>query len=71
MQLELMDERDYDNYLSLFRHMSNFMCRPNLIVYLDVSSCPAHAHPFRQTTKCFAKRFGPPRPTLVNANTRR
>ena len=36
VQLELMDERDYDNYLSLFRHMSNFMCRPNLIVYLDV-----------------------------------
>jgi len=36
VQLELMDARDYDNYLSLFRHMSNFMCRPNLIVYLDV-----------------------------------
>jgi deoxyadenosine kinase len=36
VQLDLMDERDYDNYLSLFRHMSNFMCRPNLIVYLDV-----------------------------------
>ena len=36
VQLELMDERDYDTYLSLFRHMSNFMCRPNLIVYLDV-----------------------------------
>ncbi len=36
VQLELMDERDYENYLSLFRHMSNFMCRPNLIVYLDV-----------------------------------
>lgn len=33
----LMDERDYRNYLSLFRHMSNFMCRPNVIVYLDLS----------------------------------
>jgi len=33
----LMDERDYRTYLSLFKHMSNFMCRPNLIVYLDVS----------------------------------
>lgn len=33
----LMDERDYQTYLDLFRHMSNFMCRPNLIVYLDLS----------------------------------
>lgn len=33
----LMDARDYQTYLSLFRHMSNFMCRPNLIVYLDLS----------------------------------
>lgn len=32
----LMEERDYRTYLSLFRHMSNFMCRPNVIVYLDV-----------------------------------
>jgi deoxyadenosine kinase len=36
-QQGLMDERDYHTYLSLFQHMSNFMCRPNLIVYLDVS----------------------------------
>ena len=33
----LMEERDYRNYLQLFRHMSNFMCKPNLIVYLDVA----------------------------------
>lgn len=33
----LMDERDYRTYLQLFRHMSNFMCKPNLIVYLDVA----------------------------------
>ena len=32
----LMDERDYRTYLDLFRHMSNFMCRPNIIVYLDL-----------------------------------
>lgn len=32
----LMDERDYRTYLHLFRHMSNFMCRPNVIVYLDL-----------------------------------
>lgn len=33
----LMDPRDHQTYLDLFRHMSNFMCRPNLIVFLDVS----------------------------------
>ena len=32
----MMDRRDYNTYLELFRHMSNFMCRPNVIVYLDV-----------------------------------
>jgi deoxyadenosine kinase len=37
VELGLMEPRDYETYLSLFRHMSNFMCRPNLIVYLDVS----------------------------------
>lgn len=37
VDLDLMEERDYRTYLELFRHMSNFMCKPNLIVYLDVS----------------------------------
>lgn len=37
VELGLMDERDYSTYLDLFRHMSNFMCRPNIIVYLDLS----------------------------------
>jgi deoxyadenosine kinase len=32
----LMDERDYRTYLQLFRHMSNFMCRPHVVVYLDL-----------------------------------
>ncbi len=32
----LMEERDYHTYLQLFKHMSNFMCKPNCIVYLDV-----------------------------------
>jgi deoxyadenosine kinase len=34
---DLMDARDYETYLDLFRHMSNFMCRPHVIVYLDLS----------------------------------
>jgi len=36
VQVGLMDERDYRTYQALFAHMSNFMCRPNVIVYLDV-----------------------------------
>ncbi len=37
VDIGLMDDRDYRTYVSLFEHMSNFMCKPNLIVYLDVS----------------------------------
>ena len=33
----LMDERDYRTYVDLFRNMSNFMCKPSVIVFLDVS----------------------------------
>ncbi len=33
----LMEERDYKTYLELFKHMSNFMCRPHVIVYLDLT----------------------------------
>jgi deoxyadenosine kinase len=36
-QTGLMDERDYRTYVQLFKHMSNFMCKPSVIVYLDVS----------------------------------
>ena len=39
----LLDERDYRTYLDLFRHMSNFMCRPNMIVYLDLSPASSMA----------------------------
>ncbi|HUK13717.1 MAG TPA: deoxynucleoside kinase [Thermoanaerobaculaceae bacterium] len=35
--LGLMDARDYDTYIALFRNLSNFMCRPTLIIYLDVT----------------------------------
>ena len=33
----LMEQRDYDTYLSLFNHMSNFMRKPNVIIHLEVS----------------------------------
>lgn len=33
----LMDQRDYDTYLSLFNHMSNFMRKPNVIIHLEVT----------------------------------
>ena len=33
----LMDQRDYATYVELFRNMSNFMCKPSVIVFLDVS----------------------------------
>jgi len=39
----LMDPRDYRTYVQLFRNMSNFMCKPNLIVYLDVKPEVSHA----------------------------
>jgi deoxyadenosine kinase len=36
VRLGLLEQRDYRTYVALFRHMSNFMCRPGVIVYLDV-----------------------------------
>jgi deoxyadenosine kinase len=33
----LMEQRDYETYISLFNHMSNFMKKPNVIVHLVVS----------------------------------
>ena len=32
-----MDDRDYNTYLDLFKNMSNFMKKPNIIVHLDVT----------------------------------
>lgn len=32
----LMDDRDYGTYIELFKNMSNFMKKPNIIVHLDV-----------------------------------
>jgi deoxyadenosine kinase len=37
----LMDERDYRTYVALFRNMSNFMCKPSVIIFLDVSPAAA------------------------------
>ncbi|MBN2800768.1 MAG: deoxynucleoside kinase [Deltaproteobacteria bacterium] len=36
VDLKLLDERDFRTYLSLFKHMSHFMARPHVIIYLDV-----------------------------------
>jgi deoxyadenosine kinase len=33
----LMEERDHATYLELVRNMSNFMCKPSAIIFLDVS----------------------------------
>jgi len=33
----VMTDRDYRTYVQLFRNMSNFMCKPSVIVFLDVS----------------------------------
>lgn len=35
-EMGLLEQRDYQTYLDLFGHMANFMCKPNVIVYLDV-----------------------------------
>ena len=37
MQQGMIGQRDYETYLQLFKHMSHFMCRPNVIIYLDLS----------------------------------
>ncbi len=39
-----MDKRDYETYLSLFKHMSNFMKVPSLIVHLDCSPEESHRY---------------------------
>jgi deoxyadenosine kinase len=33
----MMTERDYNTYIELFKNMSNFMKKPNIIVHLDLS----------------------------------
>lgn len=37
MQQGLIGQRDYETYLQLFKHMSHFMCRPSVIIFLDLS----------------------------------
>ena len=39
----LMDARDYETYVSLFRNMANFMCRPTAVVYLDATPETSYA----------------------------
>ena len=33
---KMMEELDFQTYRSLFQNMSNFLHRPDLIIYLDV-----------------------------------
>eukprot|EP00998_Keelungia_sp_KM082_P006239 NODE_2499_length_1050_cov_128.516793_g2481_i0.p1 GENE.NODE_2499_length_1050_cov_128.516793_g2481_i0~~NODE_2499_length_1050_cov_128.516793_g2481_i0.p1 ORF type:complete len:271 (+),score=58.90 NODE_2499_length_1050_cov_128.516793_g2481_i0:87-815(+) len=47
-----MDERDYATYLDLFKNMSNFMKKPDLIVHLDVSPEVAHARIAKRGREC-------------------
>ena len=51
-QAGLMDDRDYETYLSLFAHMSNFMKKPNLIVHLDVSPEVSYARVHKRGREC-------------------
>ncbi|TNF37855.1 MAG: deoxynucleoside kinase [Deltaproteobacteria bacterium] len=37
VDMGLMDERDYQTYVSLFKNLSRFMCKPTAIVYLHSS----------------------------------
>lgn len=37
METGHMNARDYQTYLELFHNMSNFMTKPNIIIFLDVS----------------------------------
>ncbi|MBD3220903.1 AAA family ATPase [bacterium] len=37
MDMGQMHPRDYETYVGLFRNLANFMCRPSVIVYLDVT----------------------------------
>jgi deoxyadenosine kinase len=43
VDMELMHPRDYQTYLSLYRNLANFMCRPTAIVYLHATPEACHA----------------------------
>src|SRR5689334_19882941 len=43
VDMNLMHPRDYETYVSLYRNLSNFMCRPTAIVYLHASPEACHA----------------------------
>ena len=48
----LMEEREYQTYLSLFNNMSNFMRKPNVIVYLDVTPEEAYERIKMRAREC-------------------
>lgn len=43
VDMGLMHPRDYETYLSLYRNLANFMCRPTAIVYLHATPEACHA----------------------------
>jgi deoxyadenosine kinase len=53
----LMDDRDYKTYVQLFRNMSNFMCKPSVIVFLDVSP-EASAERIRMRSRDIESKIG-------------
>lgn len=48
----LMEEREYQTYLSLFNNMSNFMRKPNVIVYLDVTPEESYERIKKRSREC-------------------
>jgi hypothetical protein len=47
-----MEEREYQTYLSLFNNMSNFMRKPNVIVYLDVTPEESYERIKKRSREC-------------------
>jgi deoxyadenosine kinase len=47
-----LDKRDYETYCELFKNMSNFMRRPNLIVHLDLTPEESHRRIAMRSREC-------------------
>lgn len=47
-----MDARDYETYIRLFNDMSSFLCKPNVIIFLDVTPEEAMARIKERSRGC-------------------